>query len=274
VAAANFTDNAAASARMSSLSCSVVALDSGVEPVMQMQARDRSRSVIQSDVLGAAALGVRNILCLSGDHQAMGPGPVAMPNQFDLDVVQMLWVLRRMRDEGKYLDGREIKVRPRYFLGAAGSPFGVPPRYEAIRAEKKINAGAQFIQTQPVFDVPRFTEWLEALDRRDLLRKAYVLAGVAPLKSAKSAHFMAAKVPGVYVPPQVLARMDRAAESGKQAQQEEGIAIAREIMHDLRRTAGMRGLHIMAVHWDDAVARLLQGAEADDALHARVLSAP
>ena len=264
VAAANFTDNAAASARMSSLACSKIALDAGLEPVMQIQARDRSRAVIQSDVLGAAALGVRNILCLSGDHQSMGPSPAAMPNQFDLDVVQMLWVLRRMRDEGKYLDGRTIKERPRYFLGAAGSPFGVPPRYEATRAEKKINAGAQFIQTQPVFDVPRFTEWLEALDRRDLLGKAYVLAGVAPLKSAKAARYMAAKVPGVYIPPNVLARMDRAAGLGKEAQQEEGIAIAREIMHELEHTAGVRGLHIMAVHWDDAVARLLYEANIDN----------
>ncbi len=258
VAGVNFTDNASASARMSSLVCSKIALDAGLEPVMQLQARDRSRPVIQSEVLGAAALGVRNILCLSGDHHAFGRSPVAVSDQFDLDVVQVLWILRRMRDEGKYLDGRPIKKRPQYFLGAAGSPFGVPPKYEAIRAEKKINAGAQFIQTQPVFDVPRFTEWLEALDRRSLLEKAYVLAGVAPLKSAKAARFMAAKVPGIYIPPEIIARMDRAAEVGKEAEQEEGITIAREFIEALKQIKAVHGLHIMAVNWDSAVARLVQ----------------
>lgn len=264
VAAANFTDNASASARMSSLACSKIALEAGIEPVMQMQARDRSRTVIQSDVLGAAALGVRNILCLSGDQHTMGPAPVSIPNQFDLDVVQMLWILRRMRDEGKYLDGRPMKERPQFFLGAAGSPFGAPARYEAIRAEKKINAGAQFIQTQPVFDVPRFTEWLEALDRRNLLGKAYILAGVAPLKSAKAARFMAAKIPGMYIPPEVLIRMESAAESGEEAQQEEGIAIARELMETLKHTPGVHGMHIMAMNWDNAVARLVQEAGTGD----------
>ena len=261
VAAVNFTDNASAAARMSSLACSRVCLDAGMEPVMQLQARDRSRAAIQAEALGAAALGVRNILCLSGDHAALGPAPVAPPAPFDLDAVQMLWVLRRMRDEGIALDGRPLKEPPRFFLGAAGAPFGVPPRYEAIRAEKKINAGAQFLQTQPVFDMPRFVAWLEALDQRNLLDKVAILAGVAPLKSANAAHRMA-KVPGICVPPAVLARMDQAAGRGAPAEQAEGLAIALEILTALRGTPGIRGVHLMAVHWDAGIGQLLGALEA------------
>ncbi len=205
VTAANFTDNASASARMSSIASSKLCLDLGLEPVMQLQARDRSRVALESDAMGAAGLGIRNILCLSGDHACFGPSPMCKPDQSDMDAVQVLWMLRRMRDEGNYLDGREIKQRPQWFLGAAASPFGAPPKYEAIRAEKKINAGAQFIQTQPIFDYDHFTEWLEALDKRNLLDKVYILPGLIPLKSANAAHFMADDVPGVVVP-QVRAR--------------------------------------------------------------------
>ena len=258
IAAANFTDNPSATARMSSLACSKISLDTGLEPVMQLQARDRSRAAVQSDALGASALGVRNILCLSGDHFRMGPPPVGKPDQFDLDAVQMLWILRRMRDEGKYLDGRAIQERPRFFLGAAGSPFGAPPRYEAIRAEKKINAGAQFMQTQPVFDYERFLDWLEALDRRKLLDKVYILPGVAPLKSARMAHFMAERIPGIYVPPEILRRMDGAGD--KEAQQGQGTEIALEMMQRLRNTPGVSGLHIMAMRWEGIVPRLVREA--------------
>jgi methylenetetrahydrofolate reductase (NADPH) len=259
VAAANFTDNSSATARMSSLACSKLSLDAGLEPVMQLQARDRTRVAIQSDVMGASALGIRNILCLSGDHHGMGPAPVAKPDQFDLDAVQLLWVLRRMRDEGKYLDGRTIKERPRYFLGAAASPFGAPPKYEAIRAEKKINAGAQFIQTQPVFDYGRFLDWLEALDRRNLLDKVYVLPGISPLKSANGAHMMVGRVPGISIPPDVLKRMDEAGEKGdKQAQQETGIQMALEIIEKLRATPGIHGLHIMTMRWEEVVPTLVE----------------
>ncbi len=256
VTATNFTDNASACARMSSMACSKIGLEAGLEPVMQLQARDRSRVVIESDAMGAAGLGIRNILCLSGDHQCFGPSPMAKPDQFDLDAVQVLWMLRRMRDEGKYLDGRQIKERPRFFLGAAASPFGAPPRYEAIRAEKKVNAGAQFIQTQPIFDHDRFTEWLEALDRRNLLDKVYILAGLTPLKSARAAHFMAEEVPGVMIPPEIVRRMDEA--DDKEAQQEEGVAIALELIAKLKNTPGISGMHIMAVHWESVVPRLVE----------------
>ncbi len=256
VPAANFTDNASASARMGSLASSKICLDSGLEPVMQLQARDRSRVVIESDAMGAAGLGVRNILCLSGDHHRFGPGPVTKPDQFDMDAVQMLWMLRRMRDDGIYLDGRKIKHRPEFFLGAAASPFGAPPRFEAIRAEKKINAGAQFIQTQPIFDYEGFLDWLEALDKRSLLDKVYLLAGMIPLKSARAAHFMADEVPGVRIPADIVKRMDAAGD--KEGQQEEGVAIALEMIEKLKNTPGINGIHFMAVHWEIIVPRLME----------------
>lgn len=257
VTAANFTDCASATPRMSSLAASVRALQDGLEPVMQLQARDRTRVAIAADAIGAAGLGIRNILCLSGDHHSAGPSPMAKPDQFDLDAVQMLWMLRRMRDEGVYLDGRKMKARPQWFLGTAASPFGAPPKYEAIRMHKKVNAGAQFVQTQPVFDHGRFLDWLEALDRRNLLDKVYILAGLVPLKSAKAAHYMAEEVSGVYIPPEVLKRMDAAGDD-KVAQQETGVAIALEMIEKLKATPGIRGLHIMAVHWEEIVPRLIE----------------
>ena len=258
VVAANFTDNASASARMSSLASSKICLDAGFEPVMQLQARDRSRVVLESDAIGAAGLGIANILCLSGDHHRSGPGPVAKPDQFDMDAVQLLWMLRRMRDEGKYLDGRTIKTPPRFFLGAAASPFVVRFKFEAIRAEKKINAGAQFIQTQPMFDHDRFVGWLEALDKRNLLGKVYILAGLIPLKSARAARFMADEVAGVCVPESVLKRMTEAGD--KEAQQEMGVEIALELLEKLNNTPGIAGVHIMAVHWENIIPRLVEEA--------------
>jgi methylenetetrahydrofolate reductase (NADPH) len=258
VVAANFTDNASASARMSSVASSHLCLDAGLEPVMQLQARDRTRVVLESDAMGAAGLGIRNILCLSGDHHRFGPDPMSKPDQFDMDAVQVLWMLRRMRDDGIYLDGRNIKRRPQLFLGAAGSPYGAQPRFEAIRAQKKINAGAQFIQTQPIFDYDGFTEWLEALDKRDLLDKAYILPGLIPLKSARAAHFMADDVPGVVVPDEILQRMDAAGDA--ESQQETGAQIALEIIEKLRATPGIAGMHVMAVHWESIVPRLVEEA--------------
>jgi len=257
VAAANFTDNASATARMSSLASSKLCLDMGLEPVMQLQARDRSRVALESDVMGACALGIRNVLCLSGDHHYFGPAPHAKPDQSDMDAVQLLWMLRRMRDEGKYLDGRTTKQCPQLFLGAAASPFGAPPKYEAIRAEKKINAGAQFIQTQPIFDYDRFVEWLEALDKRNLLDKVYVMPGLVPLKSTNAAVFMAESVPGVVVPQTVIARM-QAAGDDKLAQQETGVTIALELIEKLHATPGIHGMHIMAIHWEEIVPRLVE----------------
>jgi len=256
ITAANFTDNASASARMNSMASSKISMETGVEPVMQLQARDRSRVVIESDSMGAVGLGIHNILCLSGDHQFFGPDPMAQPTQFDMDAIQILWMLRRMRDEGRYLDGRHIKNPPMFFLGAAGSPFGAPPKYEAIRAEKKINAGAQFMQTQPIFDHNGFLDWLEALDQRSLLDKVYLLPGIIPLRSAQAAHFMADEVPGVSIPADIIRRMDEAGD--KESQAEVGVQVALEIIEKLKNTPGINGMHIMAVHWESIVPRLVE----------------
>ena len=258
VVAANFTDNASASPRMSSMASSKICLDAGLEPIMQLQARDRSRVVLESDAMGAAGLGITNILCLSGDHHRFGPSPVAKPDQFDMDSIQLLWMLRRMRDEGSYLDGREIKDPPQFFLGAAASPFGAIPEYEAIRAEIKVNAGAQFIQTQPVFDHGRFMDWLEALEKRNLLGKVRVLAGLLPLKSARAAAFMAREVPGVVIPEGLVKRMAQAGD--KEGQQEAGFEIALELLQKLKETPGIGGAHIMAVHWESIIPRLVEEA--------------
>jgi len=258
VVAANFTDNPSATSRVSSLASSRICLEAGLEPVLQLQARDRNRVSLTSDALGAAALGIRNVLCLTGDHQRLGPGPVAIPEPFDMDAVQLLWMLRRMRDEGVTLDGRELEERPRFFLGAAASPFGALPEYEALRAEKKVNAGAQFFQTQPVFHHEGFLAWLEALDKRHLLGKVHVLAGVFPLRSLRVARHMARQVPGVVIPEAVLKRLEEGEDA--QRQEEAGIQMAVETLRELRRTPGVRGVHIMAGQWASVVPRLLDEA--------------
>jgi methylenetetrahydrofolate reductase (NADPH) len=256
VSAANFTDNASAAARMSSVAASAICLDAGLEPIVQLQARDRSRVVLASEAIGAAGLGIRNVLCLSGDHQSSGPGPVARAWQFDMDALQILWMLRRMRDDGIYLDGRRIERRPQLYLGAAASPYGTVPRYEALRLEAKINAGAQFVQTQPVFDHPRFLEWMEALDKRRLLDRVHILAGLVPLKSARAASFMANEVSGVHVPEAVTERMQGAGDTD--SQRETGVQIALEMIEKLKATPGIRGIHLMPIHWESVIPRLVE----------------
>jgi methylenetetrahydrofolate reductase (NADPH) len=253
VVAANFTDNASAAPRMGSLACARLCLDYGLEPVLQIQTRDRTRVALESDAMGAAGLGIRNILCLTGDHLSLGLGATPMPDQHDMDGIQLLWMLRRMRDDHVYLDGRNIKIPPKFFLGAAASPYAAIPRYEALRTEKKVNAGAQFIQTQPIFDYDRFLEWMEEIDKRNLTGKTYILAGLVPLKSPRAAHFMADLVPGVEIPDSIVKRMDEASEP-----QEEGVQIALEIIEKLKGTPGIHGIHVMAVHWESIVPRLIE----------------
>ncbi|NPV74944.1 MAG: hypothetical protein HPY59_01085 [Anaerolineae bacterium] len=267
VVSINFADNAFAASRMSSLACCKLCVESGGEAVLQIQGRDRSRNGILSDAIGAAALGIRNILCLGGDYHNKSPQVYpAQPSQFDLDSVQMLWMLRRLRDEGKLVDGREVEERPRYFLGAAGAPFTLKPEYNALRLEKKINAGAQFIQTQMVFDIPRFESWLEACEKRSLLDKAALLVGVYPLRDAEDAHIMANE-PGVAIPAEILRRMDAAFEKDNQLaagssaadhQRMESHAIARELVQKLKELPGVRGVHLMAGGQEEVVPGLLE----------------
>lgn len=258
VHAINFTDNPSATPRMSSLACSLIALEEGAEPVMQIAARDRTRMSLQAEVIGATALGVRNILCLSGDHARLGPGPQGRMDIIDIDSVQMLWILRRMRDEGHYLDGRELKQPPQMFLGAAASPFASMPRFQAIREHKKVNAGAQFFQTNLVYDPAGLDVWLDLLGERGVLDKVYILIGVTPLKSLKVAQYMNDEVPGVSIPAPLMARMEKAARSGKEAEQEEGVQIALELIDAVKDKPGVRGVHLMAVGWESIVPRLVE----------------
>jgi methylenetetrahydrofolate reductase (NADPH) len=256
VASINFTDSPSATARMSSWACSVFALQNGAEPVMQIAARDRTRVGLQSEVLGATALGVKNILCLSGDNARMGPSPMSRLDVIDIDSIQMLWILRRMRDEGKYLDGREIKFPPKMFLGAAASPYASEPRFQAIREQKKVNAGAQFFQTNLVFDADRLDIWLEELAKRDVLDKVYILIGITPIKSLKMAKYMNDEVPGITLPDQLIKRLEAAGDKVE----EEGVQIALELIEKVKAKPGVNGIHLMAVGWEEIVPRIVREA--------------
>jgi methylenetetrahydrofolate reductase (NADPH) len=254
VAAINFTDGASATPRMSSIACSQVAMEMGAEPVLQIAARDNTRTSLQSTVIGASALGVRNILCVSGDSARVGPSPMARIDQLDIDSVQMLWILRKLRDEGRYLDGREIKKPPRYFLGAAASPFASEVRFQALREQKKFNAGAQFFQTNLVFDADRLDDWLDELAQRGILGKVYILIGITPLRSARMAEYLHDQVPGVRLPERVLKRMQQAGDGAE----EEGVQIALETIEALKEKGCINGIHLMPVGWEPIVPRLLE----------------
>ncbi|HLA44783.1 MAG TPA: methylenetetrahydrofolate reductase, partial [Aggregatilineales bacterium] len=201
-------------------------------------------------------LGVVNILCLSGDHSRMGPPPLGRCDVIDIDAVQMLWILRCMRDEGHYLDGREIKSTPRIFLGAAAAPFASKPEFQAIREHKKVNAGAQFFQTNLVYDADRFEIWLNHLARRNILDKVHILVGITPLKSLKMAQYMHHEVPGVFIPERLLKRMETAGDGA----QEEGVMIALELIEAIRSKQGINGIHLMAVGWEEIVPRIVTEA--------------
>lgn len=258
VTSLNFTDSPSAIPRMSSWACSKFAIDLGCDPVMQIAARDRTRVGLQSEVMGAAALGVRNMLCLTGDSMVLGPAPHGRMDIVDLDGIQMLWILRRMRDEGKYLDGREIKAPPQYFLGAAASPFASNMKFQALREEKKVNAGAQFFQTNVVLDAEALDEWLNEISKRNILNKVYIMIGITPLKSYKTAAYMNSKIPGVFVPEKILKRMENAKEKGNE--QEEGVQITLELIEKIKVKQGVHGIHLMAVGWEEIVPRIVKEA--------------
>ncbi|MEW6094653.1 MAG: methylenetetrahydrofolate reductase, partial [Chloroflexota bacterium] len=205
-------------------------------------------------------LGVRNILCISGDSMKLSPAPRGRMDIVDLDSVQTLWILRRMRDEGRYLDGREMKFPPQFFLGAAASPFASDVRFQALREHKKVNAGAQFFQTNLVFDADRMETWLNELAKRGVLDKVYILIGITPLKTLKMAKYMNDEVPGVVVPEALLERMASAEEAGNGP--EEGVKIALELIERVMklRGQGIHGLHLMAVGWEEIVPRLVTEA--------------
>jgi methylenetetrahydrofolate reductase (NADPH) len=202
-------------------------------------------------------MGVVNVLCITGDNARMGPSPTSNTNILDLDAIQMLWILRRMRDEGIYLDGRKMKSPPRLFLGAAASPFASEPKFQALREEKKINAGAQFFQTNLIYDPEGLDRWLEALDRRSILDKVYILAGVTPIRSKRMAQYLHHTIPGVRVPREILDRFERAKADDYE---ELGVEIALNIIEKIKDKPGINGLHLMSVGWEAIVPRIIADA--------------
>jgi methylenetetrahydrofolate reductase (NADPH) len=256
VDACNVTDNQTSVVRMCSLAACKILRDEGLDAVMQMVCRDRNRIAAQSDVLGAAALGISNLLCLSGDHQVFGDHPQAK-NVFDLDSIQLLQIAKQMRDESKFASGKDVDGRPDLFLGAAANPFADPFKIQVPRLAKKVAAGAQFIQTQCVFNLEKFTEWMKGVRDRGLHEKTYILAGITPLKSAPMAEYMASKVAGIDMPAALIERI-KGVEKKKQKQ--EGIKIAVETIQKLREIEGIRGVHIMAIEWEEAVPEIVKQA--------------
>ncbi len=253
VTAINFTDSSSARPRMSSIGCCNIAVGINAEPVLQIASSNTTRAGLQSAAVGLNAMGVNNVLCITGDNPRIGPSPVGDLNFVDIDSVQMLWILRRMRDEGRYLDGRKMNHPPRLFIGAATSPFASDPALQAIKDHKKVNAGAQFFQTNLIFEPDRLDMWLEQLDKRDILNKVYILIGITPLKSLKMAQYLHMKVPGVSLPESILKRIARAGASAS----EEGIQIALEIIDSIKRKKGVNGIHIMTMGWEEIVARIV-----------------
>ena len=253
VDAVNLTDNQTAIVRMSSGMSSVFAIEGGVEPIMQMTCRDRNRLAQQSDILGAYAAGVRNVLCLTGDYQSFGNHPDAK-GVFDLDSLQLISTISGMND-GHFLCGDEMKSRPAMFIGGAANPFAEPMDLRIIRMEKKIRAGAHFIQTQPVFDMLRFEKWMAALRNAGLDKEVFILAGVMPVKSVKALEYMKESVPGMSIADEYISRMSGAADS-----KEEGVKICVEIMQTLRKMPGVSGIHIMPVMWESITPRLVEEA--------------
>ena len=256
VDAVNVTDNQTAIVRMSSIAASIHLLNKGVEPVMQMVTRDRNRIALQSDIMGAYSLGIRNILCLSGDHQTFGSQPDAM-NVFDIDSMHLIRAVRTMRDEGKDMSGHELNASPRMFIGAAANPFADPFEYRIIRLAKKIDAGVDFIQTQCIYNMDQFKEWMKLAREEGLTEKVYIMAGVTPLKSAGMANYMATKVAGMDIPEPVLKRI---ASVPKDKASQEGIAMCVETIAELREIEGVHGVHIMAIEWEEKLGEIVKAA--------------
>ncbi len=253
----NITDNQTAVVRMSSWAASTLLIQEGLEPNYQMVCRDRNRIAMQSDILGAHALGIRNILCLSGDHQIFGDHPKSK-KVFDIDSIQLISMVKKMRDEGKFLNGEDITEPPRMFIGAAANPFGEPYEFRVYRLAKKIEAGADFIQTQCIYNMERFREWVKQANDMGLTEKVYILAGVTPMKALGMARYMKKNVPGMDVPDWVINRL-KGVEKKKQA--EEGIAICCEQIEEFKEMKGIAGVHVMAIEWEKRVPEIVEKAK-------------
>ncbi len=253
----NITDNQTAMVRMSSWAASIIAIQEGLEPNYQMVCRDRNRLAMQSDLLGAYALGIRNILCLSGDHQKFGDHPDAM-GVYDIDSMQLINMIKNMRDDNKFLGGAEIEESPKMFIGAAANPFAEPFDWRVYRLAKKINAGVDFIQTQCIYNMDKFREFVKRANDIGLLEKVYFLAGVTPMKSVGMAKYMKNNVPGMDVPDELIERL-RGAGKGKVA--DEGIKIACEQIEEFKEMKGIAGVHLMAIEWEHKVPEIAERAK-------------
>jgi len=256
VDAINVTDNQTSIVRMSSIATCVLLNQMGLEGTMQMVTRDRNRIAIQSDIFGAYALGIRNILCLSGDHQCFGDHPTSK-NVFDLDSIQLIQTVKQMRDDGKVLGGEEIQGVPRMFIGAAANPFADPFEFRVVRLAKKVAAGADFIQTQCIYNLDKFEKWMEMVRDRGLHEKVHILAGVTPLKSVGMAKYMKEKVAGMEVPDEAI---DRLKGVPKEKRPEEGIDICVETIQRLKEIEGVHGIHLMAIEWEEMVPTIVEKA--------------
>ena len=252
----NVTDNQTSVVRMSSFASCVILKEMGFDPILQMVCRDRNRIAIQSDILGAAALGINNILCLSGDHQKFGDHAQAK-NVFDMDSIQLINTVKMMRDDGRFVGGDEVNGRPELFIGAAANPFADPFEIRAARLAKKVKAGVEFIQTQCIYNVKKFEQWMEMVRDRGLHEKCAILAGVTPFKSVGMARYMKNQVPGMDVPDEMIERLGG---MPKEKQSEEGIKICLETIQRLKEIPGVRGIHIMAIEWEEKVAEIAKAA--------------
>jgi len=268
----NITDNQTAVVRMSSIAAAVIIAREGLEPVMQMTCRDRNRLAIQSDLLGAAALGIRNCLCIAGDHQSFGSagklkGHPGAKNVYDVDSIQLVSIIKRLRDDGIQQGGDPVEVRPSLFIGAAWTPMGDPVEFRPVRLKKKVDAGADFIQTQGIFDVDQFAEQMRIVRDMGLHERTSILAGIIVPKSVGMLKYMDKAVAGVSVPDNLIKRMDAAktaaGDDKKQArenQQEEGVRITVELIQQVREVPGVKGVHIQAIEWEHKVFEIVQRA--------------
>jgi len=252
----NVTDNQTGVVRLSSFASCVLLKKEGLDPVLQMVTRDRNRIALQSDVLGASVLGIRNILCLSGDHQSFGNQPQAK-GVFDIDSIQFIQVVHQMRDQGKILGGEQLSEPPHLFIGAVANPFADPFAYRVVRLAKKVHAGAEFVQTQCIYNLNRFKEWMKGVRDRGLDKKVYILGGITPLKSVRMAEYMGKNVAGMDVPEEIITRLKGVPPKD---QRQEGIKIAVETIRALKEIEGVHGIHIMAIEWEDVVPQLVEEA--------------
>ena len=257
VDAVNITDNQTAVVRLARWAASIIVIQEGLEPNYQMVCRDRNRLAMQSDILGAYALGIRNMLCLSGDHQKFGDHPQAK-GVFDIDSMQLIGMVKKMRDEGKFLGGTEIGHPPKIFIGAAANPFADPFEWRVHRLAKKIKAGVDFIQTQCIYNMEKFRTWVKQANDMGLTEKVYLLAGVTPMKSVGMAKYMKNNVPGMDVPDELIKRLQGV---DKKMQADEGIKIACEQIEEFKQLKGVAGVHLMAIEWEHKVPEIAERAK-------------